>query len=374
MSRYLMLAVVLCFGSPTLYAGSDTDLIARSVEGERLLMSRNFGAAQSLFQKLSEDYPESPAGAFGIMAMWQTRMFENRDFRFVSQYDAAEKKMETLCDARLTAQRPSDWDLFVCASGYGMKGFFDGRREKWLHGLGGAIKSIRAYRRLLWLNPNFVDADMGVGMYEFWRSVVTQRFKWLPFFSDQRSAGMAKVKKVVNEGKYVRDLARANLAYMQMEMKQYDAALVNINDLMTRYPRSVLMRQAKGEVFWWQKKYPECYDVFAQVLKDDPQMTRSLYWMAACSVMPYLKTGANEAPQTNAKIPEDIVTRAKSELAQYLQSEPIKTWASAAHYWLALIASFQGDKATAIAEYNQALKLDSGGAKEIKKRLARLQQ
>lgn len=367
--------VILCalMISPVVASGSEADLIARSVEGEKLLMSRDYGAAQALFQKLSEDYPESPAGAFGIMAMWQTRMFENRDFRFVSQYDAAEKKMEALCAARLAYDRPSDWDLFVCASGYGMKGFFDGRREKWLQGLGGAIKSIRAYRRLLWLNPNFVDAEMGVGMYEFWRSVVTQRFRWLPFFSDQRSSGMAKVQKAADEGQYIRDLAKANLAYMQMEMKQYDAALAGLNDLIRRYPKNVLMRQAKGEVLWWQKKYQDCYDISAQMLSEDPQMTRNLYWMAASSVMPYLKAGENGAPRPDAKIPDDVAAHARAQLEQYLRSSPINVWAAASHYWLAVIAEWQGDKTTAVAEYNQALKLDPGGAKEIKQRLEKLQ-
>ncbi len=361
------------FLSSVVFAGSDADLITRSVEGERLLMSRDYAAAQTLFQKLSEDYPESPAGQFGLMAMWQTRMFENRDFRFVTQYNTAESKMAVLCDERLLPERPKDWDLFVCASGYGMKGFFDARRDKWLQGLGGAIKSIRAYKRLLWLNPGFVDAEMGVGMYEFWRSVVTRRFRWLPFFSDQRAGGIARVEKAANGGKYVRDLARANLAYMQIEMKNYDRALDILNDLIVRYPRNVLMRQARGEVFWWQKRYQDCYDTFAQILNEDAQLTRGLYWMAANSVMPYLKVDGDGAPKAGAKIPEDIAGRARGQLAQYLQGGPIQVWAAASHYWLAVIAEWQGEKQLAIAEYNEALKLDKGGAKEIKRRLARLQ-
>lgn len=373
MIRRFVWIAFLCCAPLTLYAGSDADLIARSVEGERLLMSRDYAAAQALFQRLSEDYPKSPAGPFGLMAMWQTRMFENRDFRFASQYDAAEKKMAAVCDERLLPERPMDWDLFVCASGFGMKGFFDARRDKWLQGLGGAIKSIRAYRRLLWLNPDFIDAEMGVGMYEFWRSVVTRRFQWLPFFSDQRAAGMTKVEKVTREGKYVRDLARANLVYMQIEMKQFDAALAGINELVARYPHNVLMRQAKGEVLWAQKKYPECYEVFAQILQEDPQMTRSLYWMAASSVIPFMKVDAQGAPRKDVNIPNDIAVRARDQLRRYLQSRPIKTWAAASHYWLALIAEWHGDKAVAVAEYNEALKLDKGGAKEIKARLARLQ-
>lgn len=372
MSRQFILLILLSAISTHLHAGSDADLIARSVEGERLLMSRDYAGGQALFQKLSEDYPESPAGAFGLMAMWQTRMFENRDFRFISQYDAAENKMTALCDERLLPEQPKEWDMFVCASGFGMKGFFDARRDKWLQGLGGAVRAVRTYKRLLWLNPNFIDAEMGIGMYEFWRSVVTLKFKWLPFFSDQRAAGIAKVEKVANSGKYVRDLAKANLAYMYIEMKNYDRALSLLNELSVRYPRNVLTRQAKGEVFWWQKKYQDCYDTFAQLLKEDPKLTRSLYWMAASSVLPYMKVDAGGAPRADSKLPDDIATRARDQLNQYLQSKPIKVWAAAAHYWLASIAEWQGDKATAIAEYEKALALDKHDSKEIKSRLARL--
>lgn len=329
----LIFFILILIAPSHVQGGSESDLIARSVEGERLLMSRDYNGGQALFQKLSEDYPESPAGPFGLMAMWQTRMFENRDFRFISHYHAAEKKMEALCDARLQYDRPSDWDLFVCASGFGMKGFFDARRDKWMQGLGGAIRSIRTFKRLLWLYPSFIDAEMGVGMYEFWRSVVTQRFKWLPFFSDQRVAGMARVEKVVNGGKFVPDLARANFAYMQIEMKQYDAALQTLAPLIVKYPRNVLMRQARGEVFWWQKKYQDCYDIYAQILKEDPQMTRSLYWMAVSHVMPYLQPGV--------KLPSVVATRAKDQLRQYLLSNPVKSWASGAHYWLAVIEKWR---------------------------------
>lgn len=301
------------------FAGDEADLIDRSVQGETLMMARDYEAALALFQKLSEDYPESPAGPFGIMALWQTRMFENRDFRYSTLYFAAEKKMTAICDARLSGERPSDWDMFVCASGFGMKGFFDARRDKWLQGLGGAIRSIRTFKRLLWLNPNFTDADMGVGMYQFWRSVVTQRFKWLPFFSDLRVSGMAKVQRVADEGKYVKDLAKANLAYMAVEMKQYDKALSILNDLIARYPRNILMRQAKAEVAWYQRRFQDCAAIHRAILAEDPQLSYS-------------------------------------------------------HFWLGLLAEQRGDKAAAIAEYNQALKSDVAAAKEIRKRIERLNQ
>ncbi|PIR20958.1 MAG: hypothetical protein COV45_03595 [Deltaproteobacteria bacterium CG11_big_fil_rev_8_21_14_0_20_47_16] len=393
------LGAFLIILSNQVVAADNADLIARSVQGEHLIMARDYGAALTLFRQLLQDYPDSPAGAFGEMALWQTRMFENRDFRFTKQYDAAENKMTALCDARLRGNRqphsggegeappalpvegatqapitsgPTDWDMFVCGSGFGMKGFFDARRDKWLQGLGGAIRSMRTYKRLMWLNPNFVDAEMGVGMYEFWRSVVTQRFRWLPFFSDQRATGMAKVEKVMHDGKYVQDLARANLAYMQMEMKQYDQAIATLNVLTAKYPRNVLTRQALGEIAWFQKRYQDCYDIFAQLFAQDPELTRSLYWMATSSLMPYVKSDASGVPLAGAKIPDDIAVRAKDQLNMYLRSHPIQIWSSASHYWLGVIAEWQGDRATAIVEYEKALKLDKNGAKDIKTRLARL--
>ncbi len=350
------------------------DVVSRLLKGQDQIFARDYAGAQATFESLDRDFPQSPAGPFGIMAMWQIRMFENRDFQFVGPYFDATQKMIARCEDRLFPSHPDDWDLLVCGAGFGMKGFFDVRQEKWMKAVANAQRSIRAFRRLLYQNPQFIDADVGIGGYEFWRSVVTQRYKWMPFFSDQRASGMAKVEKVAREGKYVRDLARANYAYMQIEMKQYDPALQTLRELLVKYPRNFLLQQTVGEVAWLQKRYPDCYTTFSGILKSDPAQTRSLYWMAASSVMPYLKVDPTGAPKVDAKIPDEIATRAKGQLTQYLQSHPIPLWASASHYWLAVIAEWQNDKATAITEYNEALKLDDDGVKEIKKRLERLQK
>lgn len=348
-----------------------SDLPARMVQGEDLLLANNYPAALALFQKIAQDFPQSPAGSFGEMALWQNRMFENRDFRFVAQYKAAEKQMLNLCEQRLAENRPADWDIFTCAAGYGMKGFFDARQDKWLQGIGDAQLAVRNFKRLIWLNPQFVDAEMGIGVYEFWRSVVTLKLKWLPFFSDQRAAGMAKVERAAREGKYIVPLAKANLAFMAAELKQYDKALTYLKELQTQYPKNVLFRQAEGEIAWEQKRYGDCVKIFSGLLKQDPSISRNLYWLAACRVMPYLAAGTDGKPKGEAPhIPAAVAVQAQAELKQYLGTQPIPIWAAGSHYWLGLIAEWQGDMATAQLEYAETLKLDPK-AKDVRKRLQR---
>lgn len=371
MKRYALIGVMLCL--PAMVQAAE-EVAPRLLQGQGQLLARDYAAALATFRSLEEEFPESPAGPFGIMATWQLRMFENRDFQYVGSYTVAMRKMEARCEKRLFPEHPDDWDLLVCGAGYGMKSFFDVRQEKWLRALSNAQRSIRSFRRLLWQNPQFIDADMGIGGYEFWRSVETQKYKWLPFFTDQRATGMAKVERVVREGKYVQDLARANLAYMQLELKQHDAGLQNLRLLLAKYPNNILLKQSVGDVMWSLKKYPECAAIFSEILKKDPSQTRSLYWMAASSIKPYLKPDAKGEPNAEMKLPEEVAVRAKSQLEQYLKSRPIQAWAAATHYWLGAIAECQGDHVTAIAEYETAVQIDKDGAKDSNSRLARLKR
>ena len=51
------------------------DIISDTMQGQELLFQRNYPAAIELFQKIEQEYPASPAGAFGQMASYQLMMF-----------------------------------------------------------------------------------------------------------------------------------------------------------------------------------------------------------------------------------------------------------------------------------------------------------
>lgn len=259
------------------------DVISETLNGQELLFERNYSSAIELFKKIEQDYPESPAGTFGQIATWQIMMFENSDFRFKEEYKSAEKRFEEAA-YRLLQRNPSSWDLFITGSGYGMRGFYYAREGRWFRALGSAVRAIQLLKRAKFEDKEFIDAYLGIGMYAYWRSVLTKGLHFLPFFGDRRKEGIEDVERVIKEGQYAKKLAEANMAFMLAREKQYDKARAILEDYLEKYPNNIILRQLSGDIYIDTKKYDNALAEYKRILEIDPAMTKSLYRLGRISM------------------------------------------------------------------------------------------
>lgn len=289
------------------------DVITETLAGQELLFQRNYPAALQLFAEIEREYPGSPAGSFGQMAAWQTMMFENLDFRFRTEYENVEKRFEKAM-AKMLEGAPSDWDLFMAGSGCGMRGFYYMRDGKWFRALGSAIRAMQLLKRALWQNPKFVDSYLGLGMYDYWRSVLTKSINFLPFFGDKRAVGIAKVERVLKEGRYGAQLAEANLAFVYANEKQCARSRQIVDKFLARYPNNIILRQLSGKLYFINRKYDDAAAEYKKILEIDPKMTKSLYYIGTVLANKHGPRKAEAADYFN----------------DYLSTNPEKEWAKAA--------------------------------------------
>lgn len=274
--RHLIVALVFLTGlvSTLAHAG----VIEETMFGKDFLFQRDYPAALAQFSKVSEEFPDSPAGYFGTMATYQLMMFENLDFRFKDEFYAADKKFERVA-ARMVQKKAEPWNYFVAGSGFGMRGFFYMREGRWFRALGSATKAMRYLRQALFIDPKFVDAKLGDGMYNYWRSAITKDLHFLPFFGDHRAAGIADVEFVIQNGTYARDMAEINLGYILTNEKDYAGARKIISDYLVKYPKNILIRQLSARNYFWDKKYEPAIAEYKKVLELDPNLTKTLYYI-----------------------------------------------------------------------------------------------
>ncbi|MBI2341766.1 MAG: hypothetical protein HYU98_03425, partial [Deltaproteobacteria bacterium] len=254
------------------------DVISDTMRGKELLFQRDYPAALELFKKIERDYPDSPAGFFGQMAAWQIMMYENLDFRFRAEYEEVEQKFEKAVSIMLQND-PTPWNLFVAGSAYGMRGFYYMRDNKWFRALGSAIRGIQLMKRAVWMDPSLIDARLGTGMYNYWRSVMTENINFLPFFGDRRQEGIAEVKEVIEKGTYSKDLAEANLAFIYGQENNYKMARVIADKFLALYPNNIIFRLFSGRLYSWTKDYDKSIGEFKKVMEIDPAMTKCLYYI-----------------------------------------------------------------------------------------------
>jgi tetratricopeptide (TPR) repeat protein len=317
--------------------GVDPALIDAMMQGKDLMFQRRYSEALNHFDNIQNNFPESVGGFFGKMAVWQVRMFENDDFRFKSKYEVAEKEYDKFTTRQLRKGDVPPWELFVHGAADGMRGFFKGRQGKWFRALSHGMHAMRMFKQLKWKEPNFVDTDLGFGMYKFWRSVFTNELKILPFFSDARAEGVALVKKVATSGKYATDLAIGNLVFIYGQENQHDKAIAAANQILAKFPNNLIMKYQKGRNYLWAKRYDEALATFEDVYNSDPAITKAL-----------LQQGI-------ALYKKKEYDGSRLILEKFIAVDKEKEYLAIAYYWLGRIAENNKDKETAMVSYKKSL-------------------
>lgn len=257
---------------------AQADIQTDTMRGKELLYQRNYPAALEIFRQIEQNYPDCTAGLFGQMAAYQIMMYENLDYRWKDEYEEVEDRFERRADKN-TRNDPSSWNLFITGAAYGMRGFYYMRDDRWFRALGSAVKGIRLMKRVIYNDPTFVDARLGPGMYDFWRTVYTKEITSLPFFPDRRKEGLAAVKEVMEHGLYGRDLAETNLAYMLAQNKQYKESREITDRYLAKYPENIILRQLSARLYFSEREYKKAIEEYERILKQDPSMTKSLYYI-----------------------------------------------------------------------------------------------
>lgn len=353
----IYILILICTSSSALFArekilGVNPALIEAAMQGKKMMFQRKYSAALNHFQKIQADYPDSITGLFGQMAVWQVRMFENDDFRFASKYNQAEKEFEKYSLRQLRKGGLPSWELFVHGAADGMRGFFKGRQGKWMSSLSHGLHAMRMFKQLKFQEPNFVDTDLGFGMYKFWRSVFTNEIKFLPFFSDQRPQGLKLVQNVAKNGKYSRDMAQANLIFMYGQENRHDMAIQTANKLLAIYPNNVIIKYQKGRNLLWAKKYDEALKSFEDIYKAAPSITKALY------------------QQGVVLFRKKEYERSKATFEKFLTVDKSNEYNGYTYYYLGRIAEVNKDEVGAIELYKKALSLYK--VKAAKTRLGKL--
>jgi len=244
------------------------------------LYDRDYKSLQKVLTEVLQKYPGSGVAPVGRALMWQVLMLENFDFKFEKQYkvsfDIARQELE---QAMLVPGNDS-WETFLMGAILGVDAIHELRKEDFLAAINQGYEAVKFIESAKKKAPNFVDSQLGDGLWLYWRSLIASNVPGIPTFSDERAAGIEMMQRAERESVFLRPAASHALTYTWIEERKMKMALQKARMLRKAYPNNVINLQVLGRVEMYNKKYADSERTFRNVLKISPKNQRAHFYLA----------------------------------------------------------------------------------------------
>ena len=227
--------------------------------GIKHIFSFDFDDADVEFNKITAEDAAQPYGDFGRAgSAWARYVYQSQ------QADAAlEREFERRTNIAIDkaeawlVRHPRDVHALLCLGGsYGLRSRLAVIQGHWLTALSAGRKAIKATRQAAVIDPQFPDAYLGIGMWEYYADVFPRFIKILGslLLGGDRLKGIKDLTFAAEKGRYANIAAELLLIEVYTEdrfgAKDPKKALAMIEDLRAKFPKSPIFHQIEQVCFY----------------------------------------------------------------------------------------------------------------------------
>ena len=137
--------------------------------------------------------------------------------------------------------------------------------------LGEAKEARKLHGRVLDLDPNYTDALLVVGMYDYIAGSLpwyTKIFAAIAGVHGNRERGLEEMRQVTEKGRWTKTDALSFLAVLYYREKRYADAIGILADLQRKYPRNFLLPQEIARAYKAQNNWHAAAEAYDSILKN----------------------------------------------------------------------------------------------------------
>jgi tetratricopeptide (TPR) repeat protein len=335
-------------------------LIDRRVQlGIDEIYNFEFEKAETTFDEVIKLRPDHPVGYFfKAMIQWERILCnfddESQDDKL---YDLLDGVIE-MCDKRLDKDPNDVVALFFKGGAVGFRGRLRANRGKWLGAANDGMVALPLVRKAYELDPKNYDVLLGIGIYNYYASVIPDRYPIVKpvmifFPSGDRKKGLEQLRQASLHAKY----AKVEATYFLMQNyflyeKDYVKALELAQKLHEKYPNNSLFHRYYGRCLVSTGRLGEANDVFVEIEK-----------RCAAHQLGYDTYDAREAYYYKGRF-EFTARRYDAalenlykcdELSRNLDKDGASGFMSMANLLIGMIYDLQGKRQYAVEQYNKVL-------------------
>jgi tetratricopeptide (TPR) repeat protein len=283
-STYIVLAFTLFVSAsvagaqtpPRPAASADPVLSDASfTKGIEALHNLDFPQAQRHFEEVQRRYRDHPAGPYYLAAnlFLETLMkperllpllsnlsrsktfdgkFENKgDQETTQRFRTLTRQADRLSKARLQRNSRDFVALYFQGTTQGLMAAFKGTLEGSITGaMRDGSDGVDKHREVLRLNPDFHDAELSIGLYDYTVGALPFPIKVMAAIANIRGSkkrGLETLERVGREGDLERYISRIILVVLYKREKRYSDAIERSRELTIAYPRNYLFKLAHAD-------------------------------------------------------------------------------------------------------------------------------
>jgi hypothetical protein len=342
-------------------------------EGNDAVYNLEYKLAREKFERMVKIAPEHPAGyiylANNLWLEWlnssrrlSASLYNGDSFY---QQDAEEDKFDpkrdkefndlirqaiTVAKARVQ-KNPEDTEaLYYQGAALGLRaGYSVTVKRSFRRAMGDANGSIQIQKRVVKMDPNYNDAYLSIGLYEY--VIDSLPFIWktlarLAGLKGSKSKGIEHLELATQKGKFASDDARVILIGLYSREKQPEKALEVISYLAAKYPRNYLLGVERANMLYQRRRKDEGAAAFAALLKNE---------QIAQAASDHINYQWGESLMTTGDFAAAI--ERYKEVTRWTKSD--KSLVSLSHLHAGQALDALGKREEAIAEYQIVLKLEN---------------
>jgi len=233
-------------------------------KGSEALLNLDYEAARQSFKELSHEFPDEPvAPRMLAWTIWLETLNKSRlqqgaiyssqsftqdaskpDAKTIQEFRDATRRAEQLART-LVQHKPHDAEaLYELGSVETLNASFAMTAEgRYLAALREASSGVDRLREVMKLDPNFHDAELTIGLYDYVLASLPLAAKLAASFVGARGSkkrGLQALERVAKEGYWERDDAKLLVMALYKGQKRFAESLALSRELQEKYPRNYL--------------------------------------------------------------------------------------------------------------------------------------
>jgi tetratricopeptide (TPR) repeat protein len=256
-------------------------------------------------RRMQQEQPEHPLGyLLEGEALWWRIWCTSADFKW-GMSDARHRpklaadqhyfdlagKVSKLAGAQLK-QRENPEMQFYAGMGDAMAARLYALRGENRSAARAGVRAREHFLRARTLDPELADADLGLGLYNYYVDTLGAIARVLRFFmgipGGSKQEGIRQLQHVIAHGVLTSDAARFYLALnLHRYDQRYEEALAVISPLVEKYPSNTLFQSARGDLFaklGRKEQALACYRAAGALTIRDPECRRHIEELVRASL------------------------------------------------------------------------------------------